>query len=93
MEKLKLSLQSIKGWIGADGAPQEKIVDIAWSADRKIALDGKLPRVANTVALKTATYKNSAGSPQLPGSWVDAEFDPAQYALYYARVPQIPTPG
>ncbi|MGY4314076.1 hypothetical protein ACVWW1_003379 [Bradyrhizobium sp. JR3.5] len=52
-----LSIQTIKGWIGADGAPQEKIVDIAWSGNRKIPLDGKLPRVANTVALKTATTK------------------------------------
>lgn len=85
-------IQIIKGWIGADGTPQEKIVNIAWSGDRKIGPDGKLPPVANTVDLKTATYSNSAGSPQLTGSWVDDEFEPTQYALYYARVLQIPTP-
>jgi hypothetical protein len=85
-------IQIIKGWIGADGAPQEKIVNIAWSGDRKIGADGKPAPVANSVNLKTATYSNSAGSPQLVGSWVDDNFDPSQHAIYYARVLQIPTP-
>jgi hypothetical protein len=85
-------IQIIKGWIGADGAPQEKIVNVAWSDDRKLGSDGKLPPVANTVDLTTATYSNSVGSSQLTGSWVDNEFDPSQHALYYARVLQIPTP-
>jgi len=85
-------IQIIKGWIGADGTPQEKIINVVWSGDRKIGPDGKLPPVANMVDLKTATYNNAAGSPQLTGSWVDDEFDPAQHALYYARVLQIPTP-
>lgn len=85
-------IQIIKGWVDADGAPQEKIIDIAWSGDRRIGPDGKLPPVANTVDLKTATYTNSAGSPQLTGSWVDDAFDPTLHALYYARVLQIPTP-
>lgn len=85
-------IQIIKGWVGADGTPQERIVDVAWSGDRKIGPDGKLPPVANTVDVKTATYSNSAGSSQLTGTWVDDEFDPAQHALYYGRVLQIPTP-
>ncbi len=85
-------IQIIKGWIGAHGAPQEKIVNVAWSGDRKVGPDGKLPPVANTVDVKTATYSNSGGSPQLTGTWVDADFDPTQHALYYARVLQIPTP-
>ncbi|MFT4097553.1 MAG: DUF3604 domain-containing protein [Rhodoblastus sp.] len=85
-------IQIIKGWVGADGAPQEKIVNVVWSSERTIGADGKLPPVANTVDLKTATYKNSVGATELTGSWVDTEFDPAQNALYYARVLQIPTP-
>jgi hypothetical protein len=85
-------IQIIKGWIGADGTPQERIVNVAWSGDRTIGVDGKLPPVGNTVDLATATYTNAVGSPQLTGSWVDDQFDPAQHALYYARVLQIPTP-
>jgi hypothetical protein len=65
---------------------------VAWSGDRKIGTDGTLPAVGNTVDVATATYSNTVGSPQLTGSWVDDQFDPAQHALYYARVLQIPTP-
>ena len=56
-------IQIIKGWVDADGAPQEKIIDVAWSGDRKRGPDGKLPPVGNTVDLKTAAYTNSIGSP------------------------------
>ena len=42
--------------------------------------------------LKTATYANSIGATVLMGSWTDDKFDPAQAALYYARVLEIPTP-
>jgi hypothetical protein len=85
-------IQIIKGWIGADGNPQEKIVNVAWSGERALKADGSLPPVGNTVDLKTATYSNDIGSPELMGTWTDTAFDPAQGAVYYARVLQIPTP-
>jgi hypothetical protein len=85
-------IQIIKGWVAKDGELKEKIVDVVWSDGRKPGADGKIPPVANTVDLKTATYTNTVGSAELTGSWVDNEFDPAQHALYYARVIQIPTP-
>ncbi|MEZ5821644.1 MAG: DUF3604 domain-containing protein [Xanthobacteraceae bacterium] len=85
-------IQIIKGWIGKDGMPQEKIVNVAWSDDRKPGADGKLPPVGNTVDVKTASFTNAIGATELRGSWTDDEFDPSQNALYYARVLQIPTP-
>jgi hypothetical protein len=85
-------VQIIKGWVDDQGEPQEKIVDVVWSADRKRGPDGKLAPVGSTVDLKTATYENKIGSPKLIGSWTDTEFDPGQHALYYARVLEIPTP-
>ena len=85
-------IQIIKGWIDAKGQSQEKVVNVAWSGDRKPDANGKLPGVGNSVDLKTATYENTIGSPELIGNWTDADFDPTQYALYYARVLEIPTP-
>jgi hypothetical protein len=85
-------IQVIKGWVGQDGKHNEKIVDVAWSGDRKVDASGKLPVVGNTVDLKTAKYTNAIGSAELIGSWKDPEFDPAQRAVYYVRVLEIPTP-
>ncbi len=85
-------IQLIKGWIDAEGKPQEKIVDVAWSGDRRRGADGRLPAIGNTVDVKTATYTNTIGSAELIGSWTDKEFSPDQYALYYVRVLEIPTP-
>ncbi len=85
-------IQIVKGWVDAKGAHHEKVVDVVWSSDRKPGQDGKLPAVGNTVDLKTAKYSNSIGSPELFGSWIDPDFDPKAYALYYARVLEIPTP-
>ena len=85
-------IQIIKGWIDEKGAPQEKIIDVVWSGERKPGADGKLPPVGDTVDVKTAEWTNTIGSPELTGTWVDTEFDPKQNALYYARALQIPTP-
>ncbi len=85
-------IQIIKGWVDKAGVQHEKIVDVVWSGDRKPGPNGKLPPVGNTVDLKTATYANTIGSPELGGSWTDKEFDPSLHALYYVRVLEIPTP-
>jgi hypothetical protein len=85
-------IQIIKSWIDGNDEPQEKIVNVAWSDGRRIADDGTLAAVGNTVNLEDATYTNTIGSAELTGSWTDTDFDPTQSALYYARVLEIPTP-
>ena len=85
-------IQIIKGWVDADGTHHEKIIDVAWSDDRVPLADGKLPPVVSTVDTSTASYENTTGAAMLMGSWTDEEFNPEQFALYYARALEIPTP-
>ena len=85
-------IQIIKGWVDADGKPQDKVYDVGWSDKRSPGKDGKLPPVGNSVDLTNATYSNSIGSTELMASWSDPDFDEKQFALYYVRVLQIPTP-
>jgi len=87
-------VQIVKGWIDAAGETHEKVYDVAWSdaASRRPGEDGRLPAVGDTVEVKTATWSNTIGSPELAAVWEDPLFDAAQPAFYYARVLQIPTP-
>ena len=85
-------LQVIKGWHTASGGLEEKVFDVAWSDDRKMGRDGKLPDIVSTVDTETATYTNSVGAALLSVHWVDPDFDPREAAFYYVRVIQIPTP-
>jgi len=65
---------------------------VVWSDDREPGADGKLPAVGNTVDVKTATWSNSIGSPELISVWTDPDFDAVERAFYYVRVIEIPTP-
>jgi hypothetical protein len=85
-------IQIIKGMVDAKGEPQDRVIDVVWSGDRKRGGDGRVPPVGNTVDLAKATYANTIGSPELMGTWTDPDFDPARPALYYVRVLEIPTP-
>ena len=82
----------IKGWVDANGQSHEKVWDVKWSGNRKPDAAGKLPEVGNTVDLRTATYKNTIGAPELMVAWTDPEFDPNLRAVYYVRALEIPTP-
>ena len=84
-------VQVIKGWLGADGEPHEKVYDVAWSGDRRTGTDGKLPAVGDTVDKLTGQVSNSIGTPELITVWTDPEFSADQRAFYYVRVLQIPT--
>ena len=85
-------IQIIKGWLDKDGKSQEKVYDVAWSGDRKIDKDGKLPPVGDTVDLSIPSWTNTIGAPELGTVWTDPDFDPTLKAFYYARVLEIPTP-
>ena len=85
-------VQVIKGWIDAQGERHERIFNVALSDGRKPGRDGKVKPVGSTVDVKTATYSNSIGEPELATWWSDPEFDPSQSAFYYVRVLEIPTP-
>ena len=85
-------VQVIKGWRDAEGQLHEKVYNVAWSGDRVIGEDGKLPAVGSTVDLEAASYVNSIGSASLATTWTDPAFNPSEAAFYYVRVIQIPTP-
>lgn len=85
-------IQVIKGWIDSEGNAQEKIYNVAWSGERKLDANGKLPDVGNTVDIPNASYTNTIGSPELKTVWTDPDFDASQQAFYYLRVLEIPTP-
>ncbi len=84
-------LQIVKGWIDSTGETHEQVYDVAWSGDRQLVSDGRLPPVGNTVNLRTGQVDNRIGAAQLAVAWEDPDFDPALAAFYYARVLQIPT--
>ena len=85
-------IQIIKGWRDTKGRLHEKIHDVAWSGDRSIGKDDKLPAVGSSVDVKTASYLNSIGSHSLSTTWTDPDFNSKEAAFYYVRVLQIPTP-
>jgi hypothetical protein len=85
-------IQIVKGWLDEAGKPQEKIYDIAWSADRQPDANGKLPAVGDTVDLSIPSWTNTIGASELGTVWSDPDFDPSLRAFYYARVIEIPTP-
>jgi hypothetical protein len=86
-------IQIIKGWLDAEGDPQERIYDVAVSDGRKIAADGRcMTPVGDTVDLSIPSWTNTIGASELGTVWTDPDFDPKLRAFYYARVIEIPTP-
>lgn len=84
-------IQIVKLW-REGGQSHEKIYNVAWSPGRSLMANGRLPAVGNTVDPVRATYRNTIGAAELFTTWRDPDFEPAQRALYYARVLEIPTP-
>ncbi len=85
-------VQIVKGWVDTAGERHERVFDVAWSDDRSVGADGKLPPVGNTVDVASATWTNTIGDPELITVWTDPDFDSDLSAVYYARVLEIPTP-
>jgi hypothetical protein len=84
--------QIVKGWVDASGVEHEQIYNVAWSGERELDADGRLPSVGNTVDLELVRYSNSIGQAEFAVHWTDPDFNPQHSAFYYARVLQIPTP-
>jgi hypothetical protein len=85
-------VQIIKGYY-ENGYAREKVYDVVWSDGRTPdPKTGVLPPVGSTVDIANASYTNSIGDSQLAAMWTDPDFDPAQHAVYYVRVLEIPTP-
>jgi hypothetical protein len=84
--------QIVKGWVDASGVEHEQIYNVAWSGERQLGADGRLPAVGNTVDLNSGRYSNSIGQAEFALKWTDPDFDPQHSAFYYARILQIPTP-
>jgi hypothetical protein len=85
-------VQIVKGWVNADGSLGEKVYDVAWSGDRKMDDNGKVPSVGNSINMKDGTWSNDIGAVELSQIWTDPTFDASQEAFYYVRVIEIPTP-
>ncbi len=84
-------VQVVKGWLDAEGKTHEAIFNVAWSDERPIDMDGRIPPVGSSVDLKTGEVSNTIGAAQLSTVWTDPSFDPSERAFYYLRVLQIPT--
>jgi len=84
--------QIIKGWVDASGAEHERVYNVAWSGERQMDKDGRLPAVGSTVDLDSARYSNTIGQAEFAVQWTDPDFNPQHSAFYYARILQIPTP-
>ena len=86
-------VQIVKGWIGEDGAPHERVFDVAVSDGRRIGRDGRAREaVGSTVDVANATWQNSIGASHLVAHWTDPDFDADRRAFYYVRVIEIPKP-
>ncbi|KUO57420.1 MAG: hypothetical protein APF78_06380 [Sphingomonadales bacterium BRH_c3] len=86
-------VQVVKGWVDASGNLQERVYDVVWSdMDRRRAAGGKIPAVGDTVDRTAATYTNTIGAAELRSVWTDPDYRGGQWAFYYVRVIEIPTP-
>jgi len=86
-------MQVIKVWEEADGRQREQVFDAAWAGNRSPdPKTGQVPAIGSTVDLKTGRYTNSIGATELKILWEDPDFDPNEFAAYYLRVLEIPTP-
>jgi len=86
-------IQIIKGWCDTEGAMYEETFDVALSDARVLNSNGSVPDNGATVNLETGEFSEDLGDEELQVIWTDNDFNPEQYAFYYVRVLEIPTPS
>ncbi len=84
--------QVVKGRRDESGGLHEMVYSVALSDGRTVRGDGSAEPVGSTVDVKTASYTNAIGNPELAVTWRDPDFNPGESAFYYVRVLEIPTP-
>ena len=72
-------VQIVKGWVGADGALQERVIDVAGHAPGLASVD------------RRTCERSGPGSPTLCATWQDPDFDAVVPAVYYARILENPS--
>ena len=83
--------QIVKGWV-EDGAAREAVFDVAGSDGGTVdPQTHRCPDNGAAVDLTDCSISEDVGAAQLAASWRDPTFDPAQHAVYYARVLENPT--
>ena len=84
--------QVVKSWIDENGETHERVFDVACS--NGLTPDPKTHRCPDngaSVDLDDCSISLDKGDVELVTLWSDPTFDPAERALYYARVLQNPT--
>ena len=71
-------LQLVKGWLGKDGKPHSRVVDVAGDRDNGARVD------------TDSCEASGPGSGSLCSVWRDPDFDPSVPTFYYARVIENP---
>ena len=87
-----LAVLGYRGGVPMGGELEERVHDVAWSADRAHDREGRLSPVGSTVDVEDASYLNTIGAAELSATWRDPDFRAGQHAFYYVRVLEIPTP-
>ncbi len=72
-------VQIVKGWVGDDGLYQQRVSEVAGSAENGAGVD------------LASCEPRGAGHDSLCQVWRDPDFDPARRAVYYARVVENPS--
>jgi hypothetical protein len=72
-------IQIVKGWVGADGVPREKVYEVAGDPGNGAGVD------------PASCSATGPGFDRLCSVWSDPDFEPGAHAFWYARVVENPS--